>query len=664
MSLSGSYTFIGKGNWSLDAVGGSATGGGAIQVDVPTGSKIEKAFLYETTYSTQTESGSVKLSSGASSLALDSAAFTGLGSATAAGLIAYRADVTAYVSSVVGSGSAVDFDFNISDISGSRVDGFVLAVVYSNPNETTRTIAFLDGASAAGGDSFTVNFAKPIDTSVAGFSAEMSLGIGFSFQSGSDQYSTVKVNDRLLTSSAGGSDDGSATNGGLVTVGGLGDDPANPADPTRTALDDPRLDDELYDLAKGSAADPTPYIANGATSIKVDTLNPSNNDNIFFAGFNITAEATVDSGGNDAPIAVADGFTTNEDTALVLSGFLLNDTDPDGDTLQITGIDTTGLKGTLVNNGDGTYTYNPNGKFEALNNGDTATDSFAYTISDGNGGTASATVTINVKGVTDDNGPQPPSDCPTVARPGTVDGSDPSNQVLIGPGYHNTFYFDVAGNSGKDEITNFAKDDIVVTNQKLYDANNDGFVTFGANSVLDFDGPNAGVDTVKFDGLDPSKGLRYLGEACTGSFVYADATVRPFKAIEGTVRSDTLTGDAGDKKANVFFYDTALDINLGQDTIKNFGAKDIFVTTSKVTDVNKNGIVSFGANDRIDLSGGTGGPDDPGASGEVGSVGVTGINGAKITSFEFDGMVTQNGVDYYVYSLVGSAAGTGNLVFA
>ena len=51
------------------------------------------------------------------------------------------------------------------------------------------------------------------------------------------------------------------------------------------------------------------------------------------------------------------------------------------------------------NNGDGTFTYDPNGQFESLAVGETATDSFTYTISDGNGGTDTATVTITITGL-------------------------------------------------------------------------------------------------------------------------------------------------------------------------------------------------------------------------------------------------------------------------
>jgi large repetitive protein len=68
------------------------------------------------------------------------------------------------------------------------------------------------------------------------------------------------------------------------------------------------------------------------------------------------------------------------------------------DTLSIASLDDSGLRGTVVDNGDGTVTYNPNGAFDALNNGETAIDSFSYTISDGNGGTSTAAVSVTVEG--------------------------------------------------------------------------------------------------------------------------------------------------------------------------------------------------------------------------------------------------------------------------
>lgn len=654
MSLTTNYTFVGKGNWSIDGIGGQTTGGGDLSAIVPLGSQIEAAFLYASTYSSGSIS-SVKLTEGADSKVVTT--FAALG--TTSGLQAFRADITDFVDDAIGNGSASTLTFNLSTISGSSVDGFGLVIVYSNPTESTRTISLLDGFSANAGDSFGLGFAAPVNTAQAGFEAQMSLGIGFSAANG--QYSNILVDGRPLTSSAGGYDDGVLNNGGLLTIGGIGDETTNPVP---TGQGPTRMDDELYDLAKGNSVNAAPFLANGATGITVLTSNPSNDDNIFFAGFNITAVVAVDTSENDAPIAVGDAVAVNENGTITFNA-LANDFDPDAaDDISLFSVNTAGLKGLLTNNGDGTFKYDPNGEFDYLGEGDTAVTSFKYTISDGEE-TATATVTITVSGKGDstEEPPPAPNDCPTVDRPGTQDGSAATNDVLTGPAWHNTFYFDTTANIGKDRITNFGKDDILVVTQKIADSNNDDIITFGSNGLLNLDGTKSSKNTVKFDGLDPKSGLRYLGEACEGVFVYADAAVKPKGAIEGKLSDDVLAGDLTDAKKNAFFFDTALDIHLGDDRIDNFGAKDILVTTTALSDSNKNKVVSFGPNKLIDLSGGVGGPLDPGLPGEVGTIAVYGVGGAQVTSLESDGSVTHNGVTYYVYSLVGSAAGLADLAF-
>ena len=55
----------------------------------------------------------------------------------------------------------------------------------------------------------------------------------------------------------------------------------------------------------------------------------------------------------------------------------------------------------LTLNADGSYVYDTNGQFEALQVGETATDDFIYTVTDGQGSSASATVTITIDGVND-----------------------------------------------------------------------------------------------------------------------------------------------------------------------------------------------------------------------------------------------------------------------
>jgi uncharacterized repeat protein (TIGR01451 family) len=95
------------------------------------------------------------------------------------------------------------------------------------------------------------------------------------------------------------------------------------------------------------------------------------------------------------------GFTSDEDTPFTTGNVLVNDSDPDGGILSVTGLNTTGTIGLVTNNGDGTFNYDPNGQFEDLADGEQATDTFTYTISDRQGGSDTATVTITITGVDD-----------------------------------------------------------------------------------------------------------------------------------------------------------------------------------------------------------------------------------------------------------------------
>ncbi len=107
--------------------------------------------------------------------------------------------------------------------------------------------------------------------------------------------------------------------------------------------------------------------------------------------------AVDDSAATDADLA----FGEDEGARNITADLLGNDSDPDAsDTLSVTAVDTTGTTG-LVTLIGGVVSYDPNGAFNALAVGETATDSFTYTISDGNGGTDTATATITINGAND-----------------------------------------------------------------------------------------------------------------------------------------------------------------------------------------------------------------------------------------------------------------------
>jgi hypothetical protein len=90
---------------------------------------------------------------------------------------------------------------------------------------------------------------------------------------------------------------------------------------------------------------------------------------------------------NKAPTANDDSATTKAGLPVTIK-VLANDSDPDGDSLTIAAW-TQGAHGT-VSLGAGTLTYTPNDGFAG-------TDSFTYSIEDGRGGSAGATVTVKVE---------------------------------------------------------------------------------------------------------------------------------------------------------------------------------------------------------------------------------------------------------------------------
>ncbi len=190
--------------------------------------------------------------------------------------------------------------------------------------------------------------------------------------------------------------DGTLTDTGLVTVTvtAVNDAPVAVDDSRTTSEDnaavitgaslvanDTDVDgDVLTVTAVGSAS-------NGAVSLVGDaiTFAPTANFN-GAASFQYTvSDGTLTDTGlvtvtvaavNDAPVAVDDSRTTNQDTALVITGASLvaNDTDVDGDTLTVTAVGSA-ING-AVSLAGGTVTFTPTANFHGA-------ASFQYTVSDG-----------------------------------------------------------------------------------------------------------------------------------------------------------------------------------------------------------------------------------------------------------------------------------------
>jgi len=115
----------------------------------------------------------------------------------------------------------------------------------------------------------------------------------------------------------------------------------------------------------------------------------------FFQDVFITIE-----GRNDAPQTFDMAVTVDEDGPPATGAPFFSDSDP-GDTFTVS-VDTAGTRGAVVVNADGTFTYDPAGRFENLAAGATAIDIFRFTVTDSAGGSSTATAEVTVVGQNDD----------------------------------------------------------------------------------------------------------------------------------------------------------------------------------------------------------------------------------------------------------------------
>jgi len=290
-SPSDAVTFHGHGGYSTD--GGYP--GSVVRAEVPAGSTVQQAYLYGTY-----ESGTTPLTAPLRTIDFDGTTVEMTEIEDDNGYLpSTRADVTAQVAAKVGEGGGItSFGIDSDPSAGSTAfQGAALVVIYSNPSSPVESIVVLDGAAASAGDTATVHFTPALNTSAPGFSSTMAIGDGFSYQSPGKthqcgpeaQDSLIEIDEQPLTSCAGGSDDGSANNRYLITVGGIGDSPSNPSNPLTHSEG---TEDELYEL--------TPFLHNGDTQMTIDTANPSGNDDLFLAVIAITANASVGIG-NEVP---------------------------------------------------------------------------------------------------------------------------------------------------------------------------------------------------------------------------------------------------------------------------------------------------------------------------------------------------------------------------
>jgi VCBS repeat-containing protein len=237
-----------------------------------------------------------------------------------------------------GETTTVSFDVTIEDVNGD-----------SDTETVTVTIKGTNDGPVAQADSFT-------GTEDISLSGNLLVDNGAGADSDVDSDAVLSVQPGTFTSA----------NGGTVTLQGNGDFTYSP----------------MADF-------------NGSDSFDYTLVDNHSETDTATASIAVNAV-------NDAPVASNDTTSTDEDTAININ-VLGNDSDVDSTMLSASVGPTSAQGATLSVNVDGTINYNPasSASMQAMNTGQSVVDTFNYSLSDGNGGTDTAVVSVTVNGDND-----------------------------------------------------------------------------------------------------------------------------------------------------------------------------------------------------------------------------------------------------------------------
>ncbi|MDB9980029.1 DUF4347 domain-containing protein, partial [Candidatus Pelagibacter sp.] len=270
------------------------------------------------------------------------------------------------------------------------------------------------------------------------------------------------------------------------------------------------------------------------------------------ANANMSADNWINTTGEHSGDVIHTSLDSRQDTdadsdTLVVSAVRVGGTEGSG-TAGTLGQALTGTYGQLTLNANGSYSYVANqDAADVLDAGDTANDVFNYTISDGNGGTDIATITIVILGAND--APVAQNDVGVIVEDGTLTVANGAN----------------ANVSGSYDATGEHTGDVIHT-------------SLSGSKDTDVDGDdtaNLVVSAVRVGGTEGSGTAGTVGDALTGT--YGQLTLNAngsYSYVANQDAADVL--DAGDTATDVFNYTisdgTATDI--ATITITILGAND------------------------------------------------------------------------------------------
>ncbi len=280
---------------------------------------------------------------------------------------------------------------------------------------------------------------------------------------------------------------------------------------------------------------------------------------------------------NTNPEAANDDYSIVENNTLTvdsIAGVLNNDTDADGDNLSVSDFDSTSTEeGTVNLNTDGSFSYIPAPDF-------VGTDSFSYTVSDGNGGTDTATVTVEV--TSDNIAPEATNDSYTLEE---------NNTLTV------------------DSIAGVLNNDTDADGDNLSVSDFDSTSTEGGTVNLNSDGSFSYTPAPDFIGTDSFSYTVSDGKGGTDiATVTVEVTADENEFLQGTNEDDLIKGLTGN--------DTIVGLE-GNDSLFGNGNRD-----SLSGDEGNDNLKGGGGRDTVD-----GGADDDRVSGNNGNDLVIGGTG-------------------------------------
>jgi hypothetical protein len=315
------------------------------------------------------------------------------------------------------------------------------------------------------------------------------------------------------------------------------------------------------------------------------------------SSYTLTVNVTAQ---NDNPVAVNDVLWVSNTTTVTLSlaALLGNDTDLDGLAVSITGFSAAAGQFTTnpTLNGDGTFSFTTNATGGTVAAPTART--FSYTLTDGAGGTATGTVTVNV--ITMEVGA---TDQDTVNLSGVgayqgayIDGKTQADALTGGAGYSV-----MIGGAGNDVLNGGSGNDILRGGAGGDDMNGDTGI-----DLVDFSDAGSGINlTLVQSGIFTS-----VGNAVTG--LGNDDYMNMEGIIGSATGNDTLTGSGSSDVLWGLGGTDTLNGGGGDDTLRGGAANDSIAGGA-------------GTGDLIDFSDATGAINFTLAAGGSGSFAAAGL---------------------------------------